>query len=282
MGSFNVSQRNFAGSGNTLALGVSTGQINRTYSLSYTDPYYTEDGVSRGFQVYRRDRNTAKLRGIGTYNTYSYGGGVNYGIPLSEKDFLNFGATLDFTELELTDRSPSLYKDYCNKASAAGDVDCTANSVAFDIGITTDTRDNVLVPTEGIMTKYTATVTAPVMDLQYYKLQAQTEYYKPLDENKKFTLKLRGSLGYADDYGSEQYPFFKNFYMGGVRTVRGYRTSSIGPKYYNSSAGRWYTTGGTKSVLASAELFFPVPGLKKNDSFRLSTFVDAGGVFFRQ
>jgi len=279
MGSFNVSQRNFAGSGNTVALGISTGQINRTYSLSYTDPYYTEDGVSRGFQVYRRDRNTAKLRGIGTYNTYSYGGGINYGIPLSEKDFLNFGATLDFTELELTDRSPSLYKDYCNKISAAGDVDCTANSVAFDLGITTDTRDNVLVPTEGMMTKYTATVTAPVLDLQYYKLQAQAEYYKPLDENKKFTLKLRGSLGYADDYGSEQYPFFKNFYMGGVRTVRGYRTSSIGPKYYNSAAGRWYTMGGTKSVLASAELFFPIPGLKKNDSFRLSTFVDAGGVF---
>ncbi len=120
-----------------------------------------------------------------------------------------------------------------------------------------------LIPTEGMMTKYTATVTAPVMDLQYYKLQAQTEYYKPLDEKKKFTLKLRGSLGYADDYGSEQYPFFKNFYMGGVRTVRGYRTSSIGPKYYNSTAGRWYTTGGTKSVLASAELFFPVPGLKE-------------------
>jgi outer membrane protein insertion porin family len=279
MGSLNVSQRNFAGSGNTVALGVSTGRINRTYSLSYTDPYYTEDGVSRGFSVYRRDRNTAKLRGIGTYNTYSYGGGVNYGIPLSEKDFLNFGATLDFTELELTNRSPSLYKDYCNKATASGDVDCTANSLAFDIGITTDTRDNVLIPTEGIMTKYTATVTAPVMDLQYYKLQAQTEYYKPLDEAKKFTLKLRGSLGYANDYGSEQYPFFKNFYMGGVRTVRGYRTSSIGPKYYNTSAGRWYTTGGSKSVLASAEFYFPVPGLKKNDSFRLSTFVDAGGVF---
>ena len=279
MGSFNVSQRNFAGSGNTVALGVSTGRINRTYSLSYTDPYYTEDGVSRGFQVYRRDRNTAKLRGIGTYNTYSYGGGVNYGIPLSEKDFLNFGATLDFTELELTDRSPTLYKDYCNKASAAGDIDCSANSVAFDIGITTDTRDNVLIPTEGIMTKYTATVTAPVMDLQYYKLQAQTEYYKPLDENKKFTLKLRGSLGYSDGYGNEDMPFFKNFYMGGVRTVRGYRTSSIGPKYYNSTAGRWFTTGGTQSVLASAELFFPVPGLKKNDAFRLSTFVDAGGVF---
>jgi outer membrane protein insertion porin family len=279
MGSFNVSQRNFAGSGNTLALGISTGQINRTYSLSYTDPYYTEDGISRGFEIYRRDRNTAKLRGIGTYNTYSYGGGVNFGIPLSEKDFLNFGATLDFTELELTDRSPTLYKDYCNKATAAGDVDCTANSIAFNIGITTDTRDNVLIPTEGIMTKYTATVTAPVMDLQYYKLQAQTEFYKPLDENKKFTLKLRGSLGYADDYGGEEFPFFKNFYMGGVRTVRGYRTSSIGPKYYNSTAGRWYTTGGTSSVLASAEVFFPVPGLKKNDSFRLSTFVDAGGVF---
>jgi outer membrane protein insertion porin family len=279
MGSFNISQRNFAGSGNTVALGISTGQINRTYSLAYTDPYYTEDGVSRGFEVYRRDRNTAKLRGIGTYNTYSYGGGVNFGIPLSEKDFLNFGATLDFTELELTDRSPTLYKDFCNRASSSGDVDCTSNSLAFNFGITTDTRDNVLVPTEGIMTRYTATVTAPVMDLQYYKLQAQTEYYKPLDSNKKYTLKLRGSLGYADDYGSEDYPFFKNFYMGGVRSVRGYRTSSIGPKYYNETAGRWFTTGGTKSFLASAELYFPVPGLKKNDAFRLSAFFDAGGVF---
>ena len=127
------------------------------------------------------------------------------------------------------------------------------------------------------MNRYTATVTAPVMDLQYYKLQAETEYYKPLDRNKKFTLKLRGRLGYADDYGGEQFPFFKNFYMGGVRTVRGYRTSSIGPKYYSN--GRWFTTGGTKSFLASAELFFPVPGLKKKDSFRLSTFIDAGGVY---
>lgn len=279
MGSFNISQRNFAGSGNTVALGVSTGQINRTYSLAYTNPYYTEDGVSRGFEVYRRDRNTAKLRGIGTYNTYAYGLGVNYGIPLSEKDFLNFGATLDLTELELTDRSPSLYKDYCNRATSSGDIDCTANSFSFNVGITTDTRDNVLVPTKGMMTKYTATVSAPVMDLQYYKLQAITEYYKPLDEANKFTLKLRGQLGYADDYGGEQYPFFKNFYMGGVRTVRGYRTSSIGPKYYNDSASRWFTTGGTKSVLASAELFFPVPGLKKNDAFRLSAFVDMGGVF---
>ena len=279
MGSFNISQMNFAGSGNTVALGVSTGKINRTYSLSYTDPYYTEDGVSRGFSVYRRDRNTAKLRGIGTYNTFSYGGSVNFGIPLSEKDSINFGTTFDMTELELTDRSPTLYKDYCNKASASGSVDCSANSIAFDIGMVTDTRDNVLVPTEGMMTRYTATVTAPVMDLQYYKLQAQTELYKPLDDRKKFTLKLRGSLGYAAEYGSEDYPFFKNFYMGGVRTVRGYRTSSIGPKYYNSTAGRWFTTGGTKSVMASAELYFPVPGIKKNDSFRLSTFFDAGGVF---
>jgi outer membrane protein insertion porin family len=279
MGSFNVTQRNFAGSGNTVALGISTGRINRTYSISYTDPYYTEDGVSRGFEVYRRDRNTAKLRGIGTYNTYAYGAGVNYGIPISEKDQLNFGATLDFTELELTSRSPEIYKDYCNKATASGDVDCEANSFAFDFGLTTDTRDNVLTPTEGVLTKYSATVTAPVLDLKYYKLSAQTEFYKPLDNNKKYTLKLRGALGYADDYGGEQYPFFKNFYMGGVRSVRGYRTSSIGPKYFNNTAGRWYTTGGTTSVLASAEVYFPVPGLKSNDSFRLSTFVDAGGVF---
>ena len=279
MGTFNVSQANFAGTGNTVALAVSTGSINRTYSLSYTDPYYTEDGISRGFTVYRRDMNTAKLRGIGTYNTYSYGGGMNFGIPLSEKDFLNFGITADMTDLELTDRSPTLYKDYCNKRASAGKVDCSADSIAIDVGLVTDTRDNVLLPTEGMMTRYTATVTAPVLDMSYYKLNAQTEYYKPLDKNKKFTLKLRGALGYAREYGGEDFPFFKNFYMGGVRTVRGYRTSSIGPKYFNTNAGRWFTTGGQKSVLASAELFFPVPGLKNNQSFRLSAFADAGGVF---
>jgi outer membrane protein insertion porin family len=279
MGSFNISQRNFAGSGNTVALGVSTGRINRTYSLSYTDPYYTDDGVSRSFQIYRRDRNTAKLRGIGTYNTYSYGGGINFGIPLSEKDFFNFGVTVDLTELELTERSPTIYKDFCNRATASGDVDCTANSFEFDASITTDTRDNVLIPTEGMMVKYSAKVSTPLLDLQYYRFKIDTEYYKPIDENKKYTLKLRGSLGYADEYGGDQYPFFKNFYMGGVRTVRGYRTSSIGPKYYNDYANRWYTSGGQKSILASAEIFFPVPGLKQNDQFRLSTFFDAGGVF---
>jgi len=279
MGSFNVSQANFAGTGNTVALAISTGSINRTYSLSYTDPYYTEDGISRGFSVYRRDMNTAKLRGIGTYNTYSYGGGINFGIPLSEKDFLNFGINADLTDIELTDRSPTLYKDYCNKAGASGNVDCSADSIAFDIGFTTDTRDNVLLPTEGTMSRYTATVSSPLLDLQYYKLQAQTETYQPLDKNKKFTLKLRGSLGYAQEYGGEDFPFFKNFYMGGVRSVRGYRTSSIGPMYYNSNAGRWFTTGGQKSVLVSAELFFPVPGMKNNEAFRLSAFADAGGVF---
>lgn len=277
MGSFNVSQANFAGTGNNVSLGISTGSINRTYSLSYTDPYYTDDGVSRGFKVYRRDRNTAKLRGIGTYNTYSYGAGVNFGIPLSETDFLNFGATLDFTELDLTERSPALYKDYCSKAQTEGS--CDANAVEFTVGIKTDTRDNVLVPTEGMLTMYNATLTAPVMDLQYYKLNASSEYYKPLDKNKKFTLKLRGSLGYAQEYGDEDYPFFKNFFMGGVRSVRGYRTSSIGPKYFNSSANRWFTTGGTTSVNLSAELYFPIPGLKDNQGFRLSTFIDAGGVF---
>ena len=277
MGSFNVSQANFAGTGNNVALGISTGSINRTYSLSYTDPYYTDDGVSRGFSVYRRDRNTAKLRGIGTYNTYSYGAGVNFGIPLSETDFLSFGATLDLTELDLTERSPALYKDYCSKAQTEGS--CDANAVEFTVGIKTDTRDNVLVPTEGMLTMYNATLTAPVMDLQYYKLNASSEYYKPLDKNKKFTLKLRGSLGYAQEYGDEDYPFFKNFFMGGVRSVRGYRTSSIGPKYFNSTANRWFTTGGTTSVNLSAELYFPIPGLKDNKAFRLSTFIDAGGVF---
>ncbi len=278
MGSFNVSQTNFAGTGNTVALGISTGQINRTYSLSYTDPYYTDDGVSRGFSVYRRDMNTAKLRGIGTYNTYSYGAGVNFGIPLSETDFLSFGAKLDMTDLELTDRSPTMYKEYCTSNYAvSGNESCTANSFVFDAGIRKDTRDNVLAPTSGYLSTLSAEMSAPVLDMKYYKINANTEYYKPL--TKTFTLKLHGGLGYGDTYDNENFPFFRNYFMGGVKTVRGYRTSSIGPKYLNATNNQWYTSGGQQSVQASAEVYFPVPGLKSQESFRMSTFFDAGGVF---
>jgi outer membrane protein insertion porin family len=93
------------------------------------------------------------------------------------------------------------------------------------------------------------------------------------------SFKLKGTVGFADSYGDKKFPFFKNFFMGGTNTVRGYDQASVGEKTLNASTGALETTGGKKSLLGSAELFFPPPGLKNVKSFRLSTFIDGGGAF---
>ena len=106
-----VNQQNFLGTGNRVSAQINTGKVNTTYSLSFTDPYFTPDGISRGFDVYRRDVNTRSLD-IGTYNSSSYGGGVRFGMPLNERDFLSFGAALDFTKIDLSAQSPKQYLDF--------------------------------------------------------------------------------------------------------------------------------------------------------------------------
>ena len=93
-----VNQQNFLGTGNAVSAQINTGKVNTTYSLSYTDPYFTPDGVSRGFDIYRRDVDTSSLS-IGTYASKSYGAGVRFGLPLNEKDFLSAGLTVDITKI---------------------------------------------------------------------------------------------------------------------------------------------------------------------------------------
>jgi outer membrane protein insertion porin family len=90
---------------------------------------------------------------------------------------------------------------------------------------------------------------------------------------------LNGEIGYADSYGNKNYPFFKNFYMGGVNSVRGYDNGSLGPRTTDTLSGRDFWFGGTKRLLANAELYLPIPGLKESKQFRMSAFIDAGNVF---
>ena len=143
-----VSQDNFLGTGNRIATAISTGDINKTYSLSFTDPYWTEDGVSRGFSIYQRDVNTKDL-GTGTYDTSSIGFGMNFGIPLSEYDTLTFGATIDLTELNLGADAPIGYKNYCASVASAGSLNCDTDSLSIWTGWQTDSRDNMIFPTKG-------------------------------------------------------------------------------------------------------------------------------------
>jgi outer membrane protein insertion porin family len=276
VGTLSVSQDNFLGTGNRLSTSISTGDINKVYSLSFTDPYWTEDGISRGFNIYKRDVNTKEL-GTGTYDTASYGFGLNFGLPLSEYDTFSFGATIDLTELDLGTNAPLGYRNYCTSVASAGSLTCDSDSLLFFTAWQTDSRDNMIFPTSGYKIAINADITAPIFDMQYFKINTSAEKFFPHSEN--VTTRIKGSLGYADSYGDEIYPFFKNFTAGGASSIRGYKQGSIGAKVFDSAYGDYVTYGGQKKITFSAETFFPVPYMKKMESFRMSAFVDGGGVF---
>jgi outer membrane protein insertion porin family len=270
-----VNQSNFLGTGNRVVAAVNSGSINKTYSLSYTDPYFTPDGISRGFDIYRKDVNTSSLN-IGNYSTSSYGAGVNFGIPVNERDTYSIGLTPEFTSINLTASStpPSRYVAFCGSMTG-----CDVTSVRADLGWKHDTRDNILFPNTGTLQRVYGEFGLPGLDLQYYKLNYQHVWYK--DISKTLTLMLNGELGYAGNYGGGIFPFYKNFYAGGVNSVRGFDTSSLGPSAIDTINGvqTTYFTGGTSRVVGNAELFFPIPGMADNKQLRLSAFVDAGSVW---
>ena len=266
-----VNQPNFLGTGNRVSAQVNTGKVNTTYSLSYTDPYFTPDGVSRGFDVYRRDVDTGSLN-IGSYNSKSYGAGVRFGLPLSEKDFFSFGLTGDFTKIDLSVNSPKQYLDFCGNAKG-----CSSDSLQLAAAWTHDSRDNTLFPNRGVLQKLSAEVTLPVLDLEYYKVEYKHTWFK--DVTKTFTFMLNGELGYADTYGNKEYPFFKNFYVGGVNSVRGFDNGAIGPRDFDPGTNSDFAVGGTTRIVGNAEVFTPVPFIKNSSQFRLSAFVDTGSVY---
>ena len=266
-----VNQPNFLGTGNSVSAQVNSGKVNTTYSLSYTDPYFTPDGISRGFDLYRRDVDTQSLN-VATYSSKSYGAGVRFGLPLGEKEFFSVGLTGDFTKISLTANSPKQYIDYCGNSSG-----CTSNSLPLSASWSYDSRDNILYPNKGVNQRVTLEVALPVLDLEYYKLEYKHTWYKEL--KKDYTLMLNGELGYADSYGSKKYPFFKNFYVGGVNSVRGFDNGAIGPRDIDPATGLDFAIGGTTRIVGNAEIFTPVPFIKNSSQFRLSAFVDAGDVY---
>ena len=264
-----VNQANFLGTGNSVNLAVNTGKTNTTYALGYTDPYFTPDGISRGFDVYRRDVDTSSLD-TGSYKTSSYGAGVRFGIPLTERSYLNAGLTFDYTDIQLNSDSLPRYQQFCGNVSG-----CSTNSLVLSGGWTNDTRDSLQFPNKGVLQKLSGEVGLPGLDLEYYKIGYKHSWYK--DVTKNIVLLLNGEAGYAHSYANSQYPFWKNYYVGGVNTVRGYQTGTIGP--HSIENGNDVADGGTTQLVGNAEIFFPVPGLKDSKQFRLSTFLDTGSVW---
>ena len=264
-----ISQQNVFGSGNALTLQVNSSRVNRVYSVSYTNPYWTPDGISRGFDLYRRDVDSTSLT-IASYKTKTYGAGVRFGVPITETDSINFGFAGERTELTLNDTVPVIrYLDYVNTFGYK------TNSVVARAGWARDTRDSILYPTNGRLQSLNGELGVPGTDLRYYKINYQHQYFRPIGLGifRDFVIALNGEVGYGNGYGGRPLPFYKNYYAGGVSSVRGYDTSTLGPRDENGSP-----IGGNRRIVGNAEILFPFPGLKTDKSVRGSLFFDAGQV----
>ena len=261
--SASLTQSNVFGTGKFLSFNINSGSVNTVYSLSFLDPYYTVDGVSRGFDVYARETDASGLS-VGPYRTKALGGGVKFGYPVSETVTVDFGLNLESVELETFATSPLQYLEFVE------DFGSEYTYGALTSGWARDTRDSLIQTNAG--TYMRAALELAGADLQYYRLGYQHQWYRPLTRN--ITAHLGGELGYAAGYGGRPLPFFKNFFGGGPGTVRGYRTYSLGPQDVNGNA-----VGGNRKFAGSAELLFPVPGAAQDRSLRLAAFVDGGQVF---
>jgi outer membrane protein insertion porin family len=261
--SASLTQSNIFGTGKYLSATINSGTVNQVYSLSYMDPYYTVDGVSRGFDVYKRVTDASGLA-VGPYKTDSLGGGVRFGYPVSEKVTVDFGLNLESVELEIFANSPLAYINFVR--SFGNQYTYTSGTA----GWTRDTRDSLITTTAGDYSRASTELAGG--DLQYYRLGLQHQYYRPLTRN--LTLHLGGEIGYAGGYGDQPLPFFKNFFAGGPGTVRGYRPFSLGPV---DELGN--STGGNRKLTATAEILFPMPGAEHDRSVRLAAFLDGGQVF---
>jgi len=261
--SFSLSQANVFGSGKFLSAQVNSGSVNRTYALSYLNPYFTVDGVSAGFDVYSRKVDASSLS-VGSYTTDTNGLGLKFGFPLSESDGLSFGLVAEHVELGLSGTSPTTYLNFANEFGSS----YTYGSATAGWG--RDRRDSTILTTKGTLSR--ASVELAAGDLEYYRLSVSHQWYRPL--SRTTTLLLMGEFGYVDGLSGKSVPFFKNFYAGGPGSVRGYKPFSLGPQ--DAAAN---VLGGTRKLTGSAEILFPFPGAQQDKSLRLAAFIDGGQVY---
>ncbi|MBL0165805.1 MAG: outer membrane protein assembly factor BamA [Propionivibrio sp.] len=285
--SASISQANIFGSGKFVSAQVNTGKINQTLAFSYTNPYFTVDGISQGFDVYTRKSNPTSL-GY-EFKTTSYGGGLRFGIPLSEKQALTFGVAIDQTQVEinpLNPNTPNQYLRFNNEFCGSGSSDiptdlftipssCTNLTLPVTLGWISDTKDSAILPTRGALQKAAIEVAIPGGDLTFYKLSYQQQRFFPI--TRDMVLMLNGELGYASGLSGQQVPFYRNFYAGGIGSVRGYDPASLGPYEYTN--GNIVRLGGTRRVVFNAELSMPLPGFGVDKSVRFGPFFDAGQVY---
>ena len=266
-----VTFKNLFGTGKELGVSVDTSSLNKHFNIGYTNPYYTPDGVSRSFNLYSTQTDAAEAN-IAAYSSDTAGVGVLYGIPISEARTVSVGLAWEKISLSLNEFSAKVARDFVDRYTE----DNSLFRVTF--GWARDTLDSPIFPGKGTVQRLGLEASIPDSDLEYYRLTYLAALYYPL--GKRYTLKVKGELGYGDGYGdTADLPFYKNFFAGGSNTVRGYRSRTLGPVDIGGPDPT-LPIGGNARVLGNIEFLFPVPGTATdNKSMRFSVFVDAGMVY---
>ncbi|MDA8445760.1 outer membrane protein assembly factor BamA [Paracidovorax valerianellae] len=262
--SFSIKQENVFGSGNYLGVDVNTSKYRRTLVFSTTNPYFTRDGISRTLDLYYRTDKPYEDQG-GNYELITAGTSVRFGIPFSETDTVFFGGGLEQTRIKLGTNIPAAYLSYATTYGSS------STAIPLTIGWSRDDRDSALAPNSGRYQRLN-TEWSVAGDARYVRGNYQFQQYVPL--NKKFTMAFNSELGWGKGMNGRPFPVFKNYYSGGLGSVRGFDQGTLGPRDVTGAS-----LGGPKKVTLNAELIAPFPGAGNDRTLRVFTFVDAGNVY---
>jgi outer membrane protein insertion porin family len=262
--SFSVKQENAFGTGNYLSAEVNTSKFNRTLALTTVDPYFTANGVSRTFDIYHRTSRPYDEQG-GNYQLVTSGAGLRFGIPFSEVDTVFFGGSFERTQIRAGTNIPAAYLAYAERFGE------TSTSIPLSIGWSRDDRDSSLTPTRGRSQRFSGEW-GVAGDARYLRGDYQFQQYLPI--SRQYTLAFNGELGWGKGLQGRPYPVFKNFYSGGLGSVRGFQQGTLGPRDVTGAS-----IGGARKVTLNAEVITPFPGAGNDRTLRLFGFVDVGNVF---
>lgn len=275
-----VNQDNAFGTGTAVGLNFSMGKINQNLTLSNYDPYFTEDGISRYTDLYYRSSKPLYYVGDTDYQVKSVGSNIKLGVPYTEVDRIFFGTGFEVFQINTTSNTPQPYLNYAESYGiAAPGYPATLNTynVPLTVGWSRDGRDSAMIPSTGSLEQLSVEVGTPVANMTFYRLYGQYQKYHSISKGQ--ILSFNGEVGYGQAYGNNPYPITKNYYVGGIGSVRGYSPGSLGPQYYNVNTYQNQPTGGQSKIVINGEYTFPVPGSGVDKTLRLFTFVDGGNAF---
>jgi outer membrane protein insertion porin family len=275
-----INQENAFGTGTAVGLNASLGKINQSLALSNYDPYFTEDGISRYTDLYYRSSKPLYYIGDPDYQIKSVGSNIKFGVPYTEVDRVFFGTGIEAFQIKSTSNTPQPYLNYMMDYGAAYPgypASLNTYNIPVTVGWSRDGRDSALIPSTGSLQQLNAEVGTPLGNMMFYRIFGQYQKYHSFSKGN--ILSFNGEVGYGEAYGKYPFPITKNYYVGGIGSVRGYSPGSLGPTYYNINTGLNQPTGGQSKIVTNVEYTVPVPGSGIDKTLRVFGFVDGGNVY---